>query len=139
MISDNLETLRLKSEPFDGSPEDLKNLIQLLEMELLLSPVKGVGLSAIQISIPKRVSIIRSGDFKLNLYNAEIISKQQPFIFKGEGCLSVPGKFLDTPRFNMIEVKNGDGKIHKLSGFNAVIVQHEIDHWNSLLITDRMV
>ena len=55
MITDNIQTLRLKSEPFEGSPEDLKNLIELLEMELLLSPVKGIGLSAIQISSRKGV------------------------------------------------------------------------------------
>lgn len=136
MITDNIQTLRLKSEPFEGSPEDLKNLIELLEMELLLSPIEGVGLSAIQISIPKKVSIIRSGGFKLDLYNAEIILKQQPFVFKQEGCLSVPGRFSDTRRFNLIEVKNGDGKVHKLSGFNAVICQHELDHWFGLLFTD---
>ena len=109
---------------------------------------KGTGLSAIQISVPYRIAVIRlKSTIKVykekkeivtsyDLYNAKIIDKQQPWIFKGEGCLSLPGKFVNTKRYNIIKVRNGDGKILSFSGFAAVVVQHEISHWDGKLIFD---
>lgn len=136
MITENRRTLRQFSSPFKGTKEDLDNIFSCLEFELETHPLKGCGLSGIQISYPYKVCIIRSEGLKLNLYNAEIVSKIQPFIFKGEGCLSVPGVHCDTQRYNLIEVKNGDGKILKFSGFQAVIIQHEIEHWEGKLFLD---
>lgn len=137
MITVNLEILRTKSLPWDGTPEELADLIAVLDFELTSDPVKGGhGLSAIQVNVPYRVAILRSKNTKIDLYNAEIISAIQPFIFKGEGCLSIPGVHVDTNRYNIIVVKNGDGQEHKLSGFDAVLAQHELSHWDGKLMTD---
>lgn len=136
MITQNLETLRQVSEPFSGTDAELQELIQCLDFEL--SKTKGAGLSAIQISIPYRVCIIRTNG-KYNLYNARIIRAEQPFTFRGEGCLSMPGKFGNTRRFNIITVLNGDGKEIKFSGFDAVVVQHELNHWDGILFTDKEI
>lgn len=149
MIVQSLETLRIKSQPFTGSKEDLEAIIASLEFELKEGSHFGVGLSAIQIGVPERVSIIRinhkikQGGVKreikesYNLYNAEIIKKLNPFVFKGEGCLSVPDKICDTNRYNEIIVKNGNGKEYEFSGFVAVVVQHELDHVEGIIFTDR--
>jgi peptide deformylase len=139
MITKNLNTLKTKSNNFTGNEEDLKALISSLEFELFNSPAPGVGLSAIQVGIPERVAIIRCGKGKTNLdlYNATIIEKFQPFVFKDEGCLSFPGKFIDTNRYNMLKIKNGDGKEYKFSGFVAVAIQHELDHWDGVVYMDR--
>lgn len=145
MITENLETLRQVSDPFDGEKEELQALIETLEGELKQSQKIGVGLSAIQISIPQRVAIIRIERKykkrkyveKYDLWNAEIIEADQQFLFEGEGCLSLPGKKGDTLRYNRIKVKNGDGEIISLSGYSAVVVQHELDHWDGILFTDR--
>ncbi len=138
MITINLDVLRTKSHEFKGTSEQLKKLITILEYELNNNPVgKGVGLSAIQINIPYRVAIIRSKTTSLDLYNAKILKAEQPFTFKGEGCLSFPGKFINTNRYNIIEVENGDGKIHKFSGTEAVIVAHEICHFEGDLLIDH--
>jgi peptide deformylase len=147
MITTNEQTLRLKSEPFEGTDEELKDIIRCLEFEMNNSRRPGIGLSAIQIMIPKRVAIIRIlyKDKKLkidrmqeiNLYNAEIIEKKQPFVFKQEGCLSMPNTFCDTDRYNWIKIKNGDGTEEQYSGLVAVAIQHELDHWDGKLVTDR--
>jgi len=150
MITTNLETLKQVSEPFSGTEEELQALYDILEHDLGTHEVIGSGLSGIQINIPYRVAVIRivktikkHGEEEkvlkcYNLYNAEITTKSQPFTFKGEGCLSLPGEFEDTLRYNQITVENGDGEILNFSGFEAVVVQHEMDHWQGILFTDRI-
>jgi peptide deformylase len=151
MITENVDTLRLVSDPFSGTDEELKAMFDCLEHEFKNHAIKGTGLSGIQVNLPYRVAIIRiereyeahgqkhKSLISHNLYNAEIIRQEQSFVFKGEGCLSVPGEFKNTKRFNLIEIKNGNGEILKFSGFDAVVVSHEIDHWNGILFIDRKV
>ena len=148
MITTNIETLRQISTSFNGTKKELQDIFDCLNYELNSSKIKGSGLSAIQINIPYRIAIIHieqiikkfgKKEKKLksyNLYNTEIIQQEQPFIFKGEGCLSFPEQFVDTIRYNYIKVKNGDGKILNFSGYEAVVVQHEISHWDGKLIID---
>lgn len=137
MICTDLKVLRQLSKPFNDSKKELNQLISLLEKELVESPILGVGLSAIQIGIPLQVAIIRTSDLQLTLYNTEIIKMNGPFIFNNEGCLSIPNVFKDTIRFKTIQIKNGNGDIISLTSYNSVVVQHEIDHWHSILFIDR--
>ena len=109
-----------------------RRIIKDLE-KTLATTRNGIGLSAIQIGIYRKVSIIRLPNFKLNLINAEIIYKADPFRMKGEACLSLPGLSIDTKRYNLIKLKNG--KIYK--GLIAVAIQHELDHQKGILILDR--
>lgn len=141
MITQNIDTLKLKSFPFTGTPEELEDLVKTLEFELKNCPMQGVGLSAIQIGIPLQVSIIRCGEgrLNLNLVNPVILEQTQPFTFKGEGCLSFPDTFKNTKRFNQIKILNGDGVEIKKSGFEAVVIQHEIDHLSGLTFLERAV
>lgn len=136
MITTNIDILRTKSEDFKGTEEELNALYAVLDFELSHAPFQGVALSAIQVNIPYRVAIIRSKTSNVNLYNAKIVKTEQPFVFKGEGCLSFPNQFIDTRRYNIVNVINGDGKELKFSGFDAVVVQHEIGHWDGDLFID---
>ena len=139
MVTTNVDTLKNISLDFTGTTEELKTLISLLEFELQSNPGQnGVGLAAIQINIPIRVAIIRFGKEVYNIYNAKIIRQEQPFIYKGEGCLSFPQQYYNTKRFNLIEILNGNGEILKFSGFLAVVVNHEIDHWNGVIFTEKI-
>lgn len=106
------------------------------DLEDSLDTKKGIGLSAIQIGIAKKVSIIRFGNTKIDLVNAEIIDKQERFRMVGEGCLSFPGLKVDTSRYNYIKVKNGNGQIFTAEGIEAVAIQHEIFHENGRTILD---
>lgn len=139
MIVTDLEILKNKSEELLDEDEEwsLKHIVNMLELELNASKIKGVGLSAIQIGMPIRVCIIRTDKLSLDLYNAKIIHGEGCYLFKGEGCLSVPDTYVDTLRMDFVIVKNGDGKEHELHGFEAVVAQHEIDHWDGILMLDR--
>jgi len=140
MIITDQKILRQASVKIEDSNKELLALmIELLEKELKNSKIPGVGLSAIQIGIPLQVAIIRTRDLKLDLYNTEIIKMNGPFIFNNEGCLSIPNLFKDTARFRIIQIKNGDGSVITLEGYNSVVVQHEIDHFSGILFIDRTI
>jgi peptide deformylase len=140
MIITDQKILRQTSIKIEDSNKELLALIiELLEKELKNSKIPGVGLSAIQIGIPLQVAIIRTRDLKLNLYNPEIIKMEGPFIFNNEGCLSIPNIFKDTTRFCTIQIKNGDGSIITLEGYNSVVAQHETDHLSGVLFIDRTI
>lgn len=138
MIVTDQKILRKPSKKFIGSDKELKHLIKQLEDALANSKLNGAGLSAIQIGIPLKVAIIRYNDISINLYNAEIRNQKDAFIFKEEGCLSIPGVCKDTIRFSYVEIKNGDGNILKLNAYDAIAAQHEIDHWHGVLFIDRV-
>ena len=139
---ENLEILTKKSEKVDI--EEVPNLISLLERELKVSELlgkPGVGLAAPQCGINKHVAIVRFSDISINLVNAEITKKYDPFLFEGEGCLSIPNTRGKTKRFNEIVVSNNLVEPHSFTatGFLAVVIQHEIDHLNGVLFTDHVV
>jgi peptide deformylase len=138
MIITNLEVLREKSKEYTGNKEDLQELFKLLDESLKESEHKGVGLSGIQIGIYLRVAIIRTPKLSLDLYNARITAGTGSKIGQ-EGCLSLPNQFMNVSRATEISILNGDGKSYELKGFEARVAQHEIDHWDGILITDRRV
>jgi len=121
--------------------EGINYIISNLEYDLKNSKISGVGLSAIQIGYPVRLSIIRTKKVSLNLINAKIIEKEDPIVFKGEGCLSFPNIYFNTTRFNQITIENttieGNKEILVFEGFEAVAIQHEIDHQDGILFFDH--
>jgi peptide deformylase len=140
MIITDQSVLKQSSVEIEYSNKELITLIiELLEQNLKNSKIPGVGLSAIQIGIPLQVAIVRTANLKLNLYNTKIINMRNPFIFKNEGCLSIPNIFKDTKRFNLIEIENGDGQIFKLAGYEAVVVQHELNHFKGELFLNYSI
>jgi len=145
MIIKNSESIRLKCE--DVKPEEVKHLIDLLEKELEESGRQGypgIGLAAPQLGIPKKIAIVRLAKYggkDINLVNCEITKKFNPFLFKNEGCLSFPDKTEDTIRYNEILVENNavEPKRFIALDLEAVVCQHEIDHWNGKLFFDYKV
>ena len=133
-IITNLKFLREKS--IEVSYKEAKKLIKDLE-DTLKECHSGIGLSAIQIGILKKVGIVRIDELKVNLINPELIDKQNKFRMRKEGCLSLPSLYIDTIRYNNITVIN-NGKEETYYGIIAVAIQHEIDHINGILITDRV-
>lgn len=97
---------------------------------------KGCGLAAIQIGIPLRFAWFIFQDKESTLLNPEIILLEDPFINKGEGCLSIPKVWTDVKRYNRIEYIS-HGKKRKAEGIKAVIIQHEVDHMNGILNIDK--
>jgi len=112
----------------------------------------GVGLAAPQVGICRRVVAVMRVDKEgepIEVYpNIRIEEKRGDMIPGHEGCLSVPDVDGDVMRYRDITIVYTD--IHSdrmdqpreiredVSGFAAVIFQHEVDHLDGIIFTDRM-
>ena len=138
MIVTDEETLRVHCE--EVLPEEVQELRERLEAALKWSASKGrpgVGIACPQIGIAKAMAIVRIGDTSIDLVNPKILNKYHQFKFEGEGCLSFPGLQEETLRYNEIVVESAVSPYNFIvTGFGAVVVQHEIDHLNSILLPD---
>lgn len=135
MIDTQSLILNAVSEPLTDS-DNKEMLFQQLEAELKNSKTPGVGLAAVQIGILARAAIIRTVQSSLNLWNPEITDRDGEVI-SPEGCLSFPGMTRSIKRAKEVTVKNGDGRTYQFDGFDAIVVQHEIDHMNGVTIADK--
>jgi peptide deformylase len=130
-----------------------KKLLELIKrMEQTLRATnkpKGVGLAAPQIGEPYRVFITRpTVKSEIRAFvNPEITKRLEPATPKKddkklEGCLSIPDIWGDVTRPEQVTIKYQDleGKEHEevITGFMATIVQHETDHTNGILFTQRV-
>jgi peptide deformylase len=138
--------LRQKSNPLKKiTPKDL-DLAKKMTDIMLRAP--GVGLAANQIGILKRIITVNIPDEKkikdkvYTLFNPKIISYSQKKIFLEEGCLSLPKQYAEIERPEEIEVEYFDNTnkkiIEKKMGFEARVLQHEIDHLNGRLFVDYL-
>lgn len=109
-----------------------------------------VWLAAPQIWINKRlisVSLLKDYEDKnfktIMMINPEIFEYSEETCIDNEGCLSVPRVFWDVERYISIKVKFLDSKwkenILKLEWISARIVQHEMDHLEWILFTDKII
>lgn len=77
------------------------------------------------------------------MINPQIISKSDKMIVSEEACLSLPKLSGEVMRHETIKVSREDanGKKHtdKFSGYNAVIIQHEVDHLDGVLFIDKLI
>lgn len=147
--------LRKKARPVTKIDKKIQQLV--VEMSVFLKKgtegkMMGVGLAAPQIGISQRIIIVWSKGSRtlLPMINPEIIWKSKrtklgvpesknPL----EGCLSVPGFWGKVRRFSVIKVSYLTPKnqkvIRRFKGITGVIVQHEADHLDGILFTDRII
>jgi peptide deformylase len=124
---------------FDG---DLERLVR--RMFALMHEHKGVGLAAPQVAVPLRLFVMNSGEEGAPdrvLINPEIADAHGAKESE-EGCLSIPDIRVQIRRATWARVRARDltGQAFELEGADLVarIWQHEIDHLDGILITDRM-
>lgn len=153
--------LRLKSEEvtFPLAKEDKENINKMLEY-LKISQIEewrekynlraGMGLSYIQIGIPKRIFVVvdevEENEFEnYILINPKIISNSEELIYvgEGEGCLSINREVEGiVPRYARItvEAQDIDGKPFTIRVREdlSIAFQHEIDHLNGILFVDKI-
>ena len=130
--------LRRISKPVREVNDHIKKLLNNMAETMYYS--KGVGLAAPQVGINKRVIVVDVGDQLYKLVNPEIIASSG--IQDGpEGCLSVPGTMGNVKRSENVKLKalneNNEEVIIEASGFKARAFQHEIDHLNGIIFTDK--
>lgn len=142
----NYKQLRIPCEPVTKE-DDIKSIIK--DLKDALDVYGGIGISANQIGINKRISYLRipsvTEDKKIKideiiLINAKIIEHSGSFIFKKEGCISFPGLFLDTDRYIFITISNYNEKLEPNTflsqDFEACVIQHEEAHLRGLTLLE---
>lgn len=130
--------LRRIAHPVKEVNENIKKLLD--NMAETLYHAKGVGLAAPQVGISKRVIVVDIGEGLFKLVNPEIVASSG--IQDGaEGCLSVPDVVGNVKRSEHVKVKalneDGDEVTIEASGYLARAFQHEIDHLNGIIFTDK--
>lgn len=145
------EVLRKKSSPVQTNQmnepefkEFLKDLLYTAQHSEEQDNVSAVGISAPQVGRNIRVFYILNYDnYKWQLF---INPKVEPVGFTKissiEGCLSVPNREGEVMRYKKVKVKyqdaDGNWKTEKFKNFNAVAIQHEVDHLDGILFIDKI-
>lgn len=138
---DGDEILRKKSKEVEEINDKILELIE--DMTETMHEANGVGISAVQVGILKRVVVIDvyDGTGPIKLINPVII-KQKGKQEVEEGCLSFPNQFAKVVRPNEVTVKalneKGEEIIIKGKELLAQALAHEIDHLDGRLFVDIM-
>lgn len=108
---------------------------------------KGIGLAAPQVGVHRQLLVIdldleEAATPPLVLINPEITAAGASFNTYEEGCLSIPGVYLDVVRPSVVEVtyrdETGRPRRIKADGLLARCIQHEMDHLDGVLFVDRV-
>ena len=137
-------TLRHKSKPVMRVDEQLRAVIR--QMFPLMYEARGIGLAANQVDLPLRIFVITLAadpeEGEEHVFINPVISKPKGMDEKEEGCLSMPGINGTVKRPDTIHVQayNLNGQLFEatLDGLFARAVQHEVDHLDGVLFTDKL-
>lgn len=125
-----------------------KEIIISKKMIEIMKNAPGVGLAANQIGILKKIIAIniqaheKETEKVYALFNPSIKSYSSETVVMEEGCLSFPKQFIEIERPASIEIKytNENNKIieEEKNGYEARVLQHEIDHLSGKLFVDYL-
>jgi peptide deformylase len=149
------QTLRAKSTDLSASAllsEDYSRLCELMLATVTHPSQDGVGIAAPQVGLNRRVVAVMRFDKPgepFEVYaNIKITRRSESKAIGGEGCLSVPDMHGDVERSEEVEIEYVDMeqlrkgnfimKKETINGFTAVIFQHEVDHLEGIIYTDRI-
>jgi peptide deformylase len=131
--------------PIDETYPDLQQLI--VNMFETMNHASGVGLAAPQVGLPIRLFIVDTGAddkarYRKVFINAEILEETGELWAFNEGCLSIPDIREDIMRRPNVTIRyydeNWDVHEETVSGMPARIIQHEYDHIQGTLFTDKL-
>ena len=144
----------------DDIDKDYPNLSQLIEdMKETMINARGVGLAAPQIGKSIRLFIVDTTPFSDNddldeeerkflstykkvFINAKILNEEGDEWMFNEGCLSIPNINEDVARKDTLTIEyvdeNFDKQTETLNGLAARVIQHEYDHIEGILFTDKL-
>ena len=139
------ETLRTPANRIVKVDDSIRKLAK--DMLITMYSAKGIGLAAPQVGVQKRILVIdlnfEDPESPPNVFiNPEIISSSASLDTYEEGCLSIPGVYLNVVRPSSIKLSFRDemGRPKKMNaeGLMARCIQHEIDHLNGVLFVDKV-
>lgn len=151
-LVDNAEdSLLLRQPAAELTVEHLRSPEFAVLKDRMIATVKdpenpGVGIAAPQVGLPYRLVVVQRFDKEgqpMEFYvNPRITEYSADKAAGREGCLSVPGKWGTVERACSIEISylhenTFEPVAERVEGFTAVIFQHEIDHLDGTLYTDR--
>lgn len=142
--------LRKIAEDIDKDYEGLQELVD--NMFETMYDSDGLGLAAPQVGLSVRLFVIDASplaedypelaDFKKVFINARIIERSDEMLKASEGCLSIPGVHEDVERHLSLRIKYFDENWvehdETIEGMAAVVMQHEYDHLDGILFTDKV-
>lgn len=150
-VDDSTDLAVLRSESSFLTADDIRSELFHRLSGLMVSTMtdpsqEGVGIAAPQVGILKRMVAVQRfdkegepvevyPDIRIDQYLGDVVSGV-------EGCLSVPGYRGSVPRYQKIAIsyrnpETLDTVSDTVSGFTAVVFQHEVDHLDGILYTDR--
>ena len=139
------ETLRTQAKRISKVDSNIRDLAK--DMLQSMYSAKGIGLAGPQVGISKELLVIDinfedSAAEPLILINPEITAFGSTLNTYEEGCLSIPGVYLNVVRPSTIKLKFRDemGRPRKMNadGLLARCIQHEVDHLRGVLFIDRV-
>ncbi len=132
--------LRRKARKIERVDKSLQPLID--DMIETMRAADGVGLAAPQIGVPWRLFVAEVDDKVYALVNPRVVKASKETETADEGCLSLPGLrgAVERPARVTVRGQNRRGKEQTIEaeGLLARCFQHEIDHLDGILYTDRM-
>jgi peptide deformylase len=136
--------LREKALEVGGVDDSLRTLIA--DMRETMQAYHGVGLAANQVGVLQRVLVVDvplddERRAQLAIVNPLIVSRSGSDSNE-EGCLSIPGIYDDVTRAQRVTVRGLDERgapiAFEAEGYLARALQHEVDHLDGVLFTDRL-
>lgn len=137
--------LRSSARRISKVDESVRDLAR--DMLRSMYTAKGIGLAAPQVGVPKQLLVIdldleEASTPPLVLINPEITAAGASCNTYEEGCLSIPGVYLQVVRPSVVEVsfrdESGRPRRLKADGLLARCIQHEMDHLQGVLFVDRV-
>lgn len=137
--------LRQPAKRISRVDDEIRTLIR--NMLQTMYSADGIGLAAPQVAVQKQLIVVDcepddATTPPLILINPVIQRASRDVCMAQEGCLSIPGVYLDVQRPEVIEVsyKDEQGRPQKLmaSGLLSRAIQHEMDHLHGVLFVDRV-
>ena len=112
----------------------------------IMYEAQGIGLAANQVALPYRLFVVncsgQRGAGEEHVFINPVLSRPRGTAVQEEGCLSLPGVRMDVRRPERIVVEAwslaGEPLKYDLDGLFARVVQHEFDHLEGRLFTDRL-
>ena len=124
------------------------NVRQLVkEMLQTMYSADGIGLAAPQVAVNKQLIVVdcepnNAANPPIVLINPKITKSSSRLCNAEEGCLSIPGVYIEVTRPEAIEIafKDENGRPRKIqaTGLLSRAIQHEMDHLNGVLFVDRV-
>ena len=134
--------------PVERVDDDIRALMDDMLETMYAAP--GVGLSAPQVGVRKRIIVVDAGGAAdteearrpVQMANPELVEASEEKILSEEGCLSFPDQYAEVLRPARIRVRylDHDNEVRELDadGTRAVCIQHEMDHLDGVLFVDYL-